>query len=244
MKIKPCIAIPTSEYARRADFYDYLHLIDMSELECGISFTHGQSPARGRNILIETALQNECTHILFLDDDVVVRPNVLKQLLAHDKDIVSGLYLMRNHPHFPVLFDEAFSDGKCKFSFLSKDRQGLVQAVNCGFGCVLIKTDVFKKMADDIPWIRLGQCERDHWCDDVDFFNRARDKYGYQIWCDLECIVGHMVSGTIFPSRKENGTWVTLATLDQQHMFELPQVVPSQDLVDKLKEEHKLSMVK
>jgi len=228
---KIVIAIPTAEYARRADFYDYLHAIDKNGLEVGMAFTHGQSPARGRNILIETALQNDCTHILFLDDDVVPKSDILKQLLAHDKDIVTGLYLMRNYPYFPILFDESYTDGKCRFTFLKPTITGLIKVVNCGLGCCLIKTEVFKKMADDLPWIRLGQCERDHWCDDVDFFNRARDKYNYDIWCDTECRVGHMISGTIFPHKKEDGTWVTMGTFDQNHMFELPQTVPTESQI-------------
>lgn len=220
------IGVPTLEYARRADFYDYLNMIDKEGLEVGMTFAHGQSPARNRNEIIQIAISNEFTHILFLDDDVVPRPDIIKKLLAHDKDIVTGLYLMRNHPHFPIIFDESYTNGKCRYSFLYPGRKGLVKIVNTGLGAVLIKTDVFKKMADDKPWIRLGQCESDHWCDDIDFFNRARDKYGFELWCDLECPVGHMVSGTIFPMRKEDGTWMTAATFDQKNVFELPQSTP------------------
>jgi hypothetical protein len=226
------IAVPTLEYARRADFYDYINMIDKEGLNVGQTFAHGQSPARNRNEMIELALQNNFTHILFLDDDVVPRPDILKKLLVHDKDIVCGLYLMRNHPHFPILFDQSYTNGVCRYLFLRPGMNGLVKAVNTGLGAALIKTDVFKKMSDDKPWVRLGQCEKDHWCDDIDFFNRARDKYGYEIWCDLDCPVGHMVSGTIFPMRKKDGTWVTAATFDQKNVFELPQMAPPQEEVN------------
>jgi hypothetical protein len=223
------IAVPTLEYARRADFYDYVNMIDKNipDTEVGQTFAHGQSPARNRNTMIEIALKNNFTHMLFLDDDVVPRPDIIKKLLAHDVDIVTGLYLMRSHPHLPILFDESFTNGSCRFSILHPGLKGLVQVKNTGLGAALIKTDVFKRMSDDLPWIRLGQCEKDHWCDDIDFFNRARDIYGYKIWCDLECPVGHMLSATIFPMRKEDGTWVTAATFDQKNIFELPQHIPT-----------------
>jgi hypothetical protein len=231
---KVMICVPTMEMARRADFYDYVNLIekDIPNTQVAQSFAHGQSPARNRNIMIETALANGMTHILFLDDDVVPRPDILKKLLAHNVDIVTGLYLMRSHPHLPILFDESYTNGSCRFTILRKGLQGLVEVKNTGLGAALIKTDVFRKMSNDLPWIRLGQCEKDHWCDDIDFFNRARDLYDYKIWCDLECPVGHMLSATIFPMRLEDGTWMTAATFDQKNIFQLPQHVPTPEEVE------------
>lgn len=228
---KVMIGVPTLEYARRADFYDYINMIDkdIPNTVVGQTFAHGQSPARNRNTIIEIALKNDFTHILFLDDDCVPRPDILKKLLAHDKDIVTGLYLMRSHPHMPILFDESYTNGACRFTVLRPGMKGLVRVKNTGLGAALIKTEVFKRMADDKPWVRLGQCEKDHWCDDIDFFNRARDLYKFEIWCDLECPVGHMLSATIFPMRKEDGTWVTAGTFDQKNVFELAQHVPTDE---------------
>jgi len=33
-------------------------------------FARGQSPAKGRNMMIQAAIDNECNSHLFLDDDV------------------------------------------------------------------------------------------------------------------------------------------------------------------------------
>lgn len=232
---KVMICVPTLEYARRADFYDYVNMIekDIPNTDVGQTFAHGQSPARNRNTMIELCLKNNFTHILFLDDDVVPRPDILKRLLSHDKDIVTGLYLMRSHPHLPILFDESYTNGACRFSILRPGLKGLIEVKNTGLGAALIKTDVFRRMSDDLPWVRLGQCEKDHWCDDIDFFNRARDIYGYQIWCDLDCPVGHMLSATIFPMRQEDGTWATAGTFDQKNIFMLPQHQPTDEEVNR-----------
>lgn len=234
MKNRVMISVPTLEYARRADFYDYVNMIekDIPDTEVAQTFAHGQSPARNRNTMIKLAIDNHFTHMLFIDDDCVPRPDILKKLLAHDKDIVTGLYLMRSHPHLPILFDESYTNGSCRFTILRQGLQGLIEVKNTGLGAALIKTSVFERMSDDLPWIRLGQCEKDHWCDDIDFFNRARDLYGYQIWCDMECPVGHMLSATIFPLRKEDGRWVTAATFDGKNIFELPQHTPTLEEVE------------
>ncbi len=223
--LKIMIAVPTQEMARRADFYDYFNMLQKPEgTVC--TFAHGQSPARNRNIMIRQALENECTHILFLDDDMAFKPNLLEQLLSHGKDIVSGLYLMRNYPHFPVMFDASYDDGRCKFSFLDNGRTGLVEAVNFGLGACLIKTDVFKNMPD--PWITLGELDKDHWCDDIAFFNRAR-KAGYKLYIDLDCPVGHMMSAIIWPDRDKDGNWFTVYNTGSSEVFKVPQVIPTEE---------------
>lgn len=201
---KCMIAVPTCEFARQAIFYDHYNQIQKPVgTICG--FAHGQSPAYNRNLMIQQALDTNCTHILFIDDDMLVQPDVLIRLASHDKDIVSGLYLMRNYPHTPVIFESALDDGRCMGHLLSNEENGLIPIVNAGLGLVMIKTDVFRAM--EKPWIRLGQIDTDQWCDDIEFFNRVR-KLGYKMWCDLECQGGHMASVAIWP-KLDNGKWTT-----------------------------------
>ena len=221
--MKLLIGVPTGEYSRRADFYDYLSALEKPS-DCFLMSPHGQSPAKNRNIIIEAALTNNCTHVFFLDDDMVFPSDILTRLLKHSHlDVVSALYLMRNYPHYPVLFDEAYDSGLCKFMFLTPNKTGLVKAVNCGFGCVLIKTDVFKKL--EKPWVTLGEIEKDGWCDDVSFFNRVR-KAGFEIYCDLDVQVGHMLNLTLWPGKKEGG-WNTLYKTVTGETIEFPQFTSS-----------------
>lgn len=204
MENKILIGLSSGEYLRKADFLPSFIGIERPEGTFTIT-VHGQSPARSRNIIIEKALEHKCTHILFVDDDMIVPPDTLKKLLSHRKDIVTGLYLLRSFPHYPALFDEAYSNGKCKFTFLSSQESKLVPAVNCGLGCVLIRTEVFKFL--EKPWVRLGELDQDEWCDDIGFFNRCR-KAGFEIFCDLNAPIGHTTTVTIWPERFE-GNWYT-----------------------------------
>jgi len=230
--VRVMIAVPTGEFARRADFYDYLNMLEKPVGTMQTS-THGQSPARSRNMMIESALERDCTHILFLDDDMAFKSDLLMRLLSHDKDIVSGLYLMRNYPHMPVTFDVAYESGKCRFSFLSDKVKGLKEVVNCGLGACLIKTDVFRNM--DKPWITLGEIEKDHWCDDISFFLRTRKK-GYKIFVDTDARCGHIMSAVIWPHRTEDGKWFTLYNTGAPETFQVPQYVPSDEEISKLTE--------
>lgn len=202
------IAVPTAEFARQAQFYDHFAQLIKPEGTI-ISMAHGQSPARNRNMMIEQALKCDCTHIFFVDDDIILKPDTLVNLLAHDVDCVSGLYLMRNRPHQPICFESADSEGRCIHYFLNNDNgtpnEGLVPVVAAGLGVLLIKMHVFEPL--EPPYIRMGELESDMWCDDLGFFKRVREAGFTEIYCDLNTQVGHMATATIWPAKGPDGKW-------------------------------------
>lgn len=226
------VAVPTGERARNAEFYDYYNQLNRPDGTI-CSFAHGASPAHNRNEMIDLALKTDCTHIFFLDDDMVPSPDVLEKLSKHDVDVVSALYLSRNYPHLPVFFDVAYPNGLCKYSFLTPGKSGLQQGVNCGFGAVLIDLKIFKDL--EKPYVRLGEIVKDEWCDDVGFFNRVRNA-GFEIYCDLDVFVGHSHSINIFPKRLEDGSWVTEYRVGAGNVV-FPQVLPDDKTIEKQVEE-------
>lgn len=219
-EVKVMIGTPTAGFIRNSTFIDYIYQLEKPNAI--LTYSHGASPAKGRNLIIETALEASCTHVMFIDDDMAPPAYGLMRLLSHDKDIVTGLYLMRSYPHLPVVFDEAYSDGLNKHMFLTPGLEGLVEVTNAGLGFVLIKTDVFRKM--DKPWITLGELEKDGWCDDISFFNRARAA-GFKIYCDLNCCVGHMAQTTVTPTLVD-GKWVTTYNTGSLDAIQFPQIIP------------------
>ncbi len=203
--IKIMIGVPTPGMSRRDEFYDYFHQLQQPGGSLAV-FARGQSPARNRNLTIQAALDNNCSHILFLDDDIAFKPDLLLKLLAHDVDIVTGLQFMRNNPHRPLIFDLVDNRGACFHHYLSDNETGLIEVVACGLGCCLIKTDVFR-IVEGPYWIRLGELDPDHWCDDLGFFKRVREK-GFKIHCDLDTPVGHFANLTVWPELID-GVWHT-----------------------------------
>jgi hypothetical protein len=220
MEPKVLIGIPTAEFARNASFYDYVDGM-VKPPNTLVTRAHGQSPARNRNVIIEQALINSCTHIFFIDDDVALRPDTLVELLKHEKDIVCGLTVMRNYPHLPIIFDRADENGRCHHHYLSDNEKGLIEIVACGLGCVLINTQIFMKMQK--PWIRLGELESDQWTDDLGFFMRVR-ALGYKLFCDLNMPVGHQASCTLWPIRNEQGKWNTVVDTCGKDVMVTPQL--------------------
>jgi glycosyltransferase involved in cell wall biosynthesis len=230
---KVLVCVPTAEYARRADFYDYFTQLDLDPGWYRVT-PHGQSPARNRNIAIELALTNEFTHIMFIDDDVVFKPDLVKRLLRHNLDVIGGLYLMRSYPHAPIAFDYADERGYCRHRVMKESDNGVVQVESTGLGCVLVNMEVFKKL--ERPFVTMGEIEKDHWCDDTSLWKRVKEQ-GFKIHIDTTIHVGHMASFTIWPVQVD-GKWYTSFESNGTKAVTTPQV--GNDLVTTHQERDKV----
>ena len=161
--------------------------------QVSVAFQIGSLIYTSRNNLATKALQSEADYVLWLDSDMVFEPDLLERMFAvmeeHDLDILTGLYFRRVNPYSPVLFDRLeMQRGVCEWSNFKSLPDELFEVGGCGFGCVLMKTDVFidvqarhHAMFDPI----LGTGE------DLAFCWRARD-VGYKIMCDPSIVVGHV----------------------------------------------------
>ena len=90
---------------------------------------------------------------------------------------------------------------------LETGARGLIPIKNCGLGCVLIKTEIFKKLEE--PWVQIGQMDKEGWSDDIHFFNRVT-ALGYEMFCDLEVQCGHVGQLIMWPKRNADGSWSTV----------------------------------
>jgi GT2 family glycosyltransferase len=234
MDKKVLIGLSTGEHIRKAEFLPYFMAFDRPANSLVVS-VHGQSPAKSRNLIAEAAIENNCTHVLFLDDDMILPKDVLTRLLAHDKDVVTALYLLRTFPHYPAMFDKKYENGKCRFAFLTPEKKGLIPIVNGGLGCVLISTEVFRRL--EKPWVRLAEIAKDEWCDDIGFFNRVSEA-GFEIFCDLDCQVGHILSVHMWPEQTDNG-WMT----NYRHLTGNVRIAQNIPGVKEIADEEKLQLV-
>ena len=114
---------------------------------------------------------------------------LLEDIREKDLDMVTGLYFRRIPPYSPVLFDKLEINGvEADWSEFQSIPEGLFEVGGCGFGCVLMKTDLFFDVQSKFgqmftPIGRNGE--------DVAFCWRAR-QCGYKIWCDPEVLCGHV----------------------------------------------------
>jgi hypothetical protein len=128
-----------------------------------------------RNDLVELALKENPTHILWLDGDEIYPANMLDVLLKHDKDIICGWTWCRAQP-IPNLYKMV---GKWKHKPFIPTRK-LVTCDRTGLGQVLVKKEVFEKIPK--PWFAFTE---HHQTEDLYFCDKARE-YGYTIYADGE----------------------------------------------------------
>ena len=137
-------------------------------------------------------------YLMWIDSDMVFNPQQFERLLSHNKDIVSGLYLMDSGKQFATVkdWDEEFFKKNGYFQFMTmediKGRKELMEVSYTGFGFMLIKKGVFESMT--YPWFkpiekRIGNMV-DFCMEDVAFCLRAKEN-GYKIYIDPLIKVGH-----------------------------------------------------
>ena len=161
--------------------------------ECVLAMKSGSLIYTSRNDLATQAIQIDADYVMWFDSDMVFKPDTMVRMLdtmqKNDIDILTGLYFRRVPPYSPVLFDKLEMRGEaCLWSEFKTIPEGLFEVGGCGFGCVLMKTDVFFDVQSRFgnmfaPIANTGE--------DLAFCWRARN-CGYKIVCDPSVICGHV----------------------------------------------------
>lgn len=169
------------------------------EDDTACAFQMGSLIYTSRNNLALQAMKLEMDYVLWLDSDMVFPQDLLidlkKKLDDNDWDMVTGLYFRRVPPFTPVVFDklEINEENICEWTDYKDYPAEPFKVGGCGFGCVLVKTDVLFEVQAKYGYMfnpigNMGE--------DLSFCCRAR-QCGYDIWCDPSQICGHVGYTTI-----------------------------------------------
>jgi len=155
------------------------------------------------NKLREFFLDNNYTHLLNIEQDVLVPPETLKKLLKHNKDVVSGLYFLGSKPCVMVgkrvetpankLREFRFEKYHFKYDFIAQDElrvkqeKGNLFKVFCaGLGCMLIKRNVIEQIKFKV--LHNGDLYKGH-CDM--YWSMDLRQRGIDIWLDPNLLCEH-----------------------------------------------------
>ena len=158
-------------------------------------------PASARNTIVKEFLKTDCTHLLFIDDDMIFEEEAIVKLLSMDVDVATGIAYQRGEPYAPCIF--LFNpDDKCFYPaevISDKEKRGQVQVDAVGGYFLLIKRRVLEKV--EKPWFVYGDTSLG-FNDSEDPDNRGigEDVYfsaksrlaGFEIWCDTDLDITHI----------------------------------------------------
>lgn len=193
MERKILIAVPCMDQIP-ARFAQSLVMLQTKE-QTAVCFQIGSLIYHSRNDLAKRAIEMDADFIFWLDSDMVFDPDILERLLKHfddeSVDFVTGAYFRRVPPFSPVLFKDLdfVTPTSCKFTeFENIPKDGLFEVGACGFGCVLMRTEVAMSVQ-----ARFGNmfAPIDNTGEDIAFCWRAR-QCGYKLYCDPSFSLGHV----------------------------------------------------
>jgi len=194
-KKKILIAIPTARNIEPDTFKSIYDLEVPDGYETTFQYFYGYNIDQVRNLIADWVV-NGFDYLFSVDSDIAFPPDTLKRLLAHDRDVVSGLYVQRKPGlHVLEIYEPNEYGGVNNIPFERVKGRGLVEIVGCGFGCALIKAQVMRDIG--YPQFKYHSAI-DHAntiSEDVDFCRKARDK-GFKLWADTTIHCSHIGSFT------------------------------------------------
>ena len=151
-----------------------------------------------RNLLSLYAIENKFDRVMWLDSDMLFKPDTLTTL-NEDMDIlhcdmVSGLYVKRTGIAEPVIYDELKEPTRNKDGLLEKNihpymdypLNEIFPVAGCGFGCVMTSVKLLKHV-----WDKFGPAFNPFPWAGEDISYRV-NQLGYTIYCDSNVSCGHI----------------------------------------------------
>ncbi len=194
------IAVPCTDYMH-ADFVRSLvnltgHL-QREGIRHEVEIANGTLVYLARDRLASRAMNEDFTHILFIDSDMVFDENIVETLTFCEKDFVCGAFQSRRPDY-----------GKCVYSSLEPLERvkewgaNPFRAAGCGMALTLISAEILKEVQgkhktcfspEMIHGVKFGE--------DLAFCWRAKEA-GAQLWCEPTARAGHIAHVPIWPGEE------------------------------------------
>lgn len=192
-KVNPLVVVGTPTLQQQPmswEWFDYY---------LGLSFPLGAAVTRvriagkyvdeARNNIVSQALNMNADYVFFISDDVLAPTRAFEMLWRHRKHMVTGVYWTKSHPKSPYLWNGIMHGPHEEWTY-----GDFFQVDWAGCDCLLVHTDVFRKM--EAPWFSRDwsyeekQMPANLATEDLYFYTKARAA-GFKLWCDTAVQCDH-----------------------------------------------------
>ena len=186
--MKLLIGVPTVDYVH-AEFMKSLTALERKLIKNGTDMDEkiisGTLVYIARNKIAQIAMNEQFTHVLWLDSDMTFGDGIVDDLLFCGKDMVCGAFIGRRPMFGPCVYENVSEFPMKKVREFGTEP---FRVEGCGFAMVLTKVDVLRKVHEKFgtcftPTVEYGE--------DIAFCERAKD-VGTEIWCEPTVRPGHM----------------------------------------------------
>jgi hypothetical protein len=154
--------------------------------------------ALAREKLVEEALNAGMDYIIMYDDDMLLPTDMVERMIEDMEenpqiDVLAPLAHMRNPPHYAVIYTttEGYDENAHQPYFVNNfvrnyPKDKLVECDAVGFGAVMIKMEMVKKMKPPYFFSTTGSGE------DIYFCMKSRQEAKARIYMDTRIKLGHL----------------------------------------------------
>ena len=125
---------------------------------------------RARNTLVQLFMDGDYTHLLFIDSDIGFNPETVIRMLEYDKDVVTGIYprktidwikVKKRLKENPDMAEDELLAASLQYNLNVKNpdkillQNGFIEVMDGPTGFMLIKREVFARMANVYPELKF-----------------------------------------------------------------------------------------
>lgn len=180
------IAIPTANDIQPDTFKSIYDQIVPAGYRTQFQHFYGYRVDQVRNLIADWTVKG-FDYLFAVDHDMTFPPDTLARLLAADKPAISAVYRQRNENQVLEVHDFSFRN----IPWENLKGKGVVEVGSFGFGCALIKKQVFVDIGYPQFYYHHALDHKDTFSEDLDFCRKARDK-GHSLWVDTSITCGHI----------------------------------------------------
>ena len=197
--MKLLIGVPTTDFVHiefLKSLTALLRRLDREKIDYTLHIESGTLVYCARDKIACKAINEEYTHVLWLDSDMVFTDDLLDALSFSGKPFVCGIFHSRRKGYHSALFKDLELNTLERFEEYPHDT---FEVAGCGFAGVLIETYILKEVQH-----KHGTCflPMQSYGEDLAFCRRAK-AMGHRIFAEPTAVMGHVGHITIYPEDHE-----------------------------------------
>ena len=149
---------------------------------------------RARNTLVQLFMDGDYSHLLFVDADISFNPESVIRMLEFNQDIVAGVYprktidwikVKKTLKDNPNITEDELLAASLQYNLNVKNpdrieaKNGFIEVMDAATGFMLIKKDVFKRMASNYPELKFKPDQHINQSHDKEFNYHETSKWNY-----------------------------------------------------------------